>query len=120
MALLLLAAVLSDDLDDFETMMAEPAERGGWIDPMDMGLEIGGGGLQGCDLGAVGKELRVCKEALKRALERNETSSKPVQVLMIEAQSVWWNLFHLKEAATTDAFLKRHVSHLLARYPSIL
>ena len=81
LALLLLAAVLSDDLDDFETMMAEPAERGGWIDPMDMGLEIGGGGLQGCDHGAVGKELRVCKEALKRALERNETSSKPVQVL---------------------------------------
>jgi len=98
-ALLVLAApiLLADDLDEFEAMMAEPLERRGWIDPMDMGLEESGVG-QSCDLGAVGKELQVCKEALKRALEKNETISKPVQ-----------------ETSTTDAFLKRHVSHLLQR-----
>jgi len=98
-ALLMLAApiLLADDLDEFEAMMAEPAERRGWIDPMDMGLDNSGVG-QSCDLGAVGKELQVCKEALRRALERNETTSKPVQ-----------------ETSTTDAFLKRHVSHLLQR-----
>ena len=80
-ALLMLAApiLLADDLDEFEAMMAEPAERRGWIDPMDMGLDSSGVG-QSCDLGAVGKELQVCKEALRRALERNETTSKPVQV----------------------------------------
>ena len=80
-ALLMLAApiLLADDLDEFEAMMAEPLERRGWIDPMDMGLEESGVG-QSCDLGAVGKELQVCKEALKRALEKNETTSKPVQV----------------------------------------
>ena len=80
-ALLMLSApiLLADDLDDFEAMMAEPSERRGWIDPMDMGLESSGVG-QSCDLGAVGKELQVCKDALRRALERNETSSQPVQV----------------------------------------
>ena len=71
--------LLADDLDEFEAMMAEPAERRGWIDPMDMGLESGDV-VQSCDVGAVGKELQVCKEALRRALEINETSSKPVQV----------------------------------------
>ena len=87
-ALLMLAPVFltADDLDEFEAMMAEPAERKGWIDPMDMGLDSSSsGGVQSCDLGAVGKELQVCKEALRRALlERNETSSKPVQVLVRE------------------------------------
>ena len=79
-ALSMLALALSDDLDEFEAMMAEPVERGGWIDPMDMGLSSSGG-VQGCDLGAVSKELQVCKEALKRALEKNITDSpKPVQV----------------------------------------
>ena len=79
-ALSMLAVALPDDLDEFEAMMAEPVERGGWIDPMDMGLSSSGG-LQGCDLGAVSKELQVCKEALKRALENNVTDSpKPVQV----------------------------------------
>ena len=79
-ALSMLAVALPDDLDEFEAMMAEPVERGGWIDPMDMGLSSSGG-LQGCDLGAVSKELQVCKEALKRALEKNITDSpKPVQV----------------------------------------
>ena len=86
MALLMLAPVFltADDLDEFEAMMAEPAERRGWIDPMDMGLESSSsGGVQSCDLGAVGKELQVCKEALRRALlEKNDTSSKPVQVLV--------------------------------------
>ena len=71
--------LLADDLDEFEAMMAEPAERRGWIDPMDMGLEIGGV-VQSCDVGAVGKELQVCKEALRKALEINETSPRPVQV----------------------------------------
>ena len=79
-ALSMLAVALPDDLDEFEAMMAEPVERGGWIDPMDMGLSSSGG-LQVCDLGAVSKELQVCKEALKRALENNVTDSpKPVQV----------------------------------------
>ena len=79
-ALSMLAVALPDDLDEFEAMMAEPVERGGWIDPMDMGLSSSGG-LQGCDLGAVSKELQVCKEALKRALEKNVTASpKQVQV----------------------------------------
>ena len=79
-ALSMLALALPDDLDEFEAMMAEPVERGGWIDPMDMGLSSSGG-VQGCDLGAVSKELQVCKEALKRALEKNLTNSpKPVQV----------------------------------------
>ena len=79
-ALSMLALALPDDLDEFEAMMAEPVERGGWIDPMDMGLSSSGG-VQGCDLGAVSKELQVCKEALKRALENNVTASpKPVQV----------------------------------------
>ena len=80
-ALLVLAApiLLADDLDEFEAMMAEPLERRGWIDPSDMGMEESGVG-QSCDLGALGKELQVCKEALKRALEKNETISKPVQV----------------------------------------
>ena len=79
-ALSMLALALPDDLDEFEAMMAEPVERGGWIDPMDMGLSSSGG-VQGCDLGAVSKELQVCKEALKRALEKNVTDSrKPVQV----------------------------------------
>ena len=79
-ALSMLAVALPDDLDEFEAMMAEPVERGGWIDPMDMGLSSTGG-LQGCDLGAVSKELQVCKEALKSALENNVTDSpKPVQV----------------------------------------
>ena len=79
-ALSMLALALPDDLDEFEAMMAEPVERGGWIDPMDMGLSSSGG-VRGCDLGAVSKELQVCKEALKRALEKNVTHSpKPVQV----------------------------------------
>ena len=79
-ALSMLALALPDDLDEFEAMMAEPVERGGWIDPMDMGLSSSGG-VQGCDLGAVSKELQVCKEALKRALQKNVTASpKPVQV----------------------------------------
>ena len=96
MALLMLAPVFltADDLDEFEAMMAEPAERRGWIDPMDMGLDSSSsGGVQNCDLGAVGKELQVCKEALRRALmEKNETSSKPVQVLvkdLIMMQFAW-------------------------------
>jgi len=97
-ALSMLALVLPDDLDEFEAMMAEPVERGGWIDPMDMGLSSSGG-VQGCDLGAVSKELQVCKEALKRALEKNLTNSpKPVQV-----------------TSATDVFLKRHVSSLVQR-----
>ena len=76
----MLALALPDDLDEFEAMMAEPVERGGWIDPMDMGLSSSGG-VQGCDLGVVSKELQVCKEALKRALQKNVTASpKPVQV----------------------------------------
>ena len=82
-ALLMLAApiLLADDLDEFEAMMAEPLERRGWIDPMDMGLEESGVG-QRCDLGAVGKELQVCKEALKRALEKNELLSELLKVTL--------------------------------------
>ena len=82
-ALLMLAApiLLADDLDEFEAMMAEPLERRGWIDPMDMGLEESGVG-QSCDLGALGKELQVCKEALKRALEKNELLSELLKVTL--------------------------------------
>ena len=87
-ALLVLAApiLLTDDLDEFEAMMAEPLERRGWIDPMDMGpmdmgMEESGVG-QSCDLGALGKELQVCKEALKRALEKNELLSELLKVTL--------------------------------------
>ena len=82
-ALLMLAApmLLADDLDEFEAMMAEPLERRGWIDPMDMGMEESGVG-QSCDLGALGKELQVCKEALKRALEKNELLSELLKVTL--------------------------------------
>jgi len=94
------AMVVADDLEEFDRMMAEPQDRVGWVDPLDMGLDQPGAG--GCAV-----QLGQCREALAvLGKERNGSGASTTAAPPVSKPP---------PAASTDVFLKRHVSHLVSR-----
>jgi len=101
-AMVVVALVVADDLEEFDRMMAEPRDREGWVDPLDMGLEEQGAG--GCAL-----LLGQCREAL--AVLGKERNGSGVSTTTTPAPPVTTP----PPTTSTDVFLKRHVSHLVSR-----
>jgi len=101
-----------DELQEFERMMAEPKDRSGWVDPLDMGLydpkqdtcsELVNR-LAKCE-----KELVLAKTKVETTSQNSNTShstttvKSPVLTTSVPAKSA------------SEVFLRRHVTHLVSR-----
>jgi len=100
-----------DELEEFEKMMAEPKDRTGWVDPLDMGMYDTK--ANNCPelvdrLAKCEKDLVVCQNNMEKialsALHSNTTTVAP----QVETKPV-------QGKTTSEVFLKRHVNHLLSR-----
>lgn len=100
-----------EELDEFERMMAEPKDRTGWVDPLDMGMYDSKQDncpelvdrLARCEKDLVVSQRNMEKMA-QNVLNSNTTTVKPV----VESKPV-----QVKTAS--EIFLKRHVSQLISR-----
>jgi len=101
-----------EELQDFERMMAEPKDRSGWVDPLDMGLydpkqdtchELVDR-LAKCERElAVANTKIVSKSRNPNNSNATTTVESPSQTTSVPVKSV------------SEVFLRRHVTHLLSR-----
>jgi len=102
-----------DELQEFERMMAEPKDRSGWVDPLDMGMydnkqdtctEVVDR-LSKCE-----KELGMVKTKIEEQLRNvNHSRSTTVKSHVHQTTSV-----PVTANPTSEVFLKRHVNHLVS------
>jgi len=100
-----------EELEEFERMMAEPKDRTGWVDPLDMGMYDSKQDncpelvdrLARCEKDLVVSQRNMEKMA-QNILNSNTTTVKPT----VESKPV-------QVKAASEIFLKRHVSQLISR-----
>jgi len=101
-----------EELQDFERMMAEPRDRSGWVDPLDMGLYDPKQNT--CPelvdrLGKCERELAMAKTKVVTK-SRNPNNSHATTTAESPGQTT-----PVPDKSVSEVFLRRHVTHLLSR-----